>query len=268
MRRHQIWLRTTLGVAVAAMALGFAAIPAGAQGQAAQAPPREKFSVTFVSVKPDMIAEFEHFMVTETNPALVKGGLKVREVWQTGTFGDPAQYVIVTQIDNFAMYDSPLAIERALGKDGAQAWRMRAGKFLNSVRVQAVETRPDLSWMGSMTGPPNLAIVTSVHVAMGRNADFENFLKTQLLPLIKQSGIAGYWVNQTMFGGDPNEYVTLALHANYAEIDKGPPAARVIGMEAYQKLLASVPPGTIVSLERSVARFRPDLSIVPAEAPK
>jgi hypothetical protein len=115
-----------------------------------------------------------------------------------------------------------------------------------------------------MTALPNLAVVTSVHVAMGHEADFENFLKTELLPLIKQSGV-NYWVNKTMFGGDPGEYTTLALHANYAEIDKGPPAARVIGMDAYNKLLAKIPPGTIVSIERSVARYRADLSIIPPE---
>lgn len=269
MRTHRSFLSRILLVGTLASVVGmFAASPIDVQGQAAQTPPREHYSVTIVSVKPDMTSEFEHFMLTETNPNLIKGGLKERDVWQTATFGNPAQYVIVVKIDNFAMYDSPLAMERALGADGFAAWRQRAGRYLNSVRVFAIETRPDMSIMGSMTALPNMAVVTNVHVGFGHEADFENFVKTDLLPLIKESGIAGYWVNKTMFGGDPNEYTTLALLPNYGELDKGPPAARKIGMEAYTKLFTKLPAGTIVSVERAVAKFRPDLSIIAGQAPK
>ena len=53
------------------------------------APTPEFLSITVVSVKPDMMVEFQNFMKSTTNPALKKGGLKLREVWQnTGAAGD------------------------------------------------------------------------------------------------------------------------------------------------------------------------------------
>src|ERR1051325_8249823 len=54
-----------------------------------QAAPTPAFlSVTVVSGKPDLMVEFQNFMKNTTTPALKKGGVKWREVWQsTGAAG-------------------------------------------------------------------------------------------------------------------------------------------------------------------------------------
>src|SRR5215216_5589059 len=142
------------------------------------APPPEFLSITVVSVKPEMMVEFQNFMKNTTNPALKKGGLKWREVWQsTGAAGDAFEYVLVTPVTKLADFDGPGALEKGLGPQGLPAWQTKAGSLVNSVRRFIIRTRPDLSFAAQRTGAPKLAVVHFVHVAPNRNADYENFLK-------------------------------------------------------------------------------------------
>src|SRR5215211_1470751 len=139
------------------------------------APTPEFLSVTVVSVKPDMMVEFQNFMKNTTNPALKKGGTKWREVWQnTGAAGDAFEYVLVTPVGKFAEFDGPGALEKGLGPQGLTAWQTKAGSLVNSVRRFIIRTRPDLSFAAPRTGAPKMAVVQFVNVAPGRNNEYEN----------------------------------------------------------------------------------------------
>lgn len=233
------------------------------------APPASQWlNVTVVKVKPEMAGEFQNYMKTTTNPALRKGGLKWREVWQsTLAAGDNFEYVIVAPVDKLAYFDGPSALEKALGSDGFAAWSAKAGSFVTGVRRYIIRTRPDLSYMAKRTGPPKLAVVSSIHVAYNRNPDFENYIKNDYTPVMAKAGVT-YLVAQTIFGGDANEYVTLTLRDNFAEIDKGPVVVQVLGNDEGQKLFLKLPVGTVTLLERNILRFAPELSLMPVEAPK
>jgi hypothetical protein len=228
------------------------------------APSPEFLSITVVSVKPEMIVEFQNFMKNTTNPALKKGGLKWREVWQTtATAGDAFEYVIVAPVPKFADFDGPGALEKGLGPQGMSAWQTKAGSLVNSVRRLIIRTRPDLSFAAQRSGPPKLAVVHSVHVAPNRSSDYENYLKNDFVPVMKQAGVT-YLVAQTMFGGNANEYITLTMRDSFADLDKGPVIIQALGPEAAQKLTQKLPAGVVVHLERSITRFVPELSILPA----
>ena len=228
------------------------------------APTPEFLSVTVVSVKPDMMVEFQNFMKNTTNPALKKGGVKWREVWQnTGAAGDAFEYVLVTPVAKLADFDGPGALEKGLGPQGLPAWQTKAGSLVNSVRRFIIRTRPDLSFAAERTGPPKLAVVQFVHVAPNRNNDYENFLKNDFVPVMKQAGVT-YLVSQTIFGGNGNEYITLTMRDTFADLDKGPVLVQALGQEGAQKLMQKMPAGALVQLERSITRFVPELSIVPA----
>jgi hypothetical protein len=230
--------------------------------QAAPAP--EFLSVTVVSVKPDMMVEFQNFMKNTTNPALKKGGVKWREVWQnTGAAGDAFEYVLVTPVAKLADFDGPGALEKGLGPQGLSAWQTKASSLVNSVHRFIIRTRPDLSFEAQRTGPPKLAVVQFVHVAPNRNNDFETFLKNDFVPVMKQAGVT-YVVSQTIFGGNGNEYITLTMRDTFADLDKGPVAVQALGQEGAQKLMQRIPAGAVVQLERSITRFVPELSIMPA----
>lgn len=229
-----------------------------------QAGPTPEFlSITVVSVKPEMMVEFQNFMKNTTNPALKKGGLKSREVWQnTGAAGDAFEYVLVTPIAKFAELDGPSALEKGLGPQGLSAWQTKAGSLVTSVRRFIIRTRPDLSFVAQRTGTPKLAVIHFVQVAPNRNNDYESFLKNDFVPVMKQAGVS-YFVSQTIFGGNGNEYITLTMRDSFADLDKGPVHIQVLGQEAGQKLLQKMPAGAVVNLERSIARFVPELSLMP-----
>lgn len=227
------------------------------------APTPEFLSVTVVSVKPEMMTEFQNFMKNTTNPALKKGGLKSREVWQNTTAaGDAFEYVLVTPVGKLAEFDGPSAIEKGLGAEGFAAWQTKAGSLVNSVRRFIIRTRPDLSFAGQRTGPPKLVVIHFVQVAPNRNADYENYLKNDFVPAMKQAGVT-YLVSQTIFGGNANEYITLTMRDTFAELDKGPVLVQALGAEGAQKLNQKLPAGTVVHLDRSLTKFVPELSIMP-----
>jgi len=229
-----------------------------------QAGPAPEFlAVTVISVKPDMMIEFQNFMKNTTNPALKKGGVTSREVWQnTGAAGDAFEYVFVTPLPKLAVYDGPSPLEKGIGAQGFAAWQTKAGSLVNSVRRFIIRTRPDLSFAAQRTGAPKLAVVTFVHVGPNRNDEYENFLKNDFVPVMKQAGVT-FLVSQTIFGGNANEYITLTMRDSFADLDKGPVIVQTLGEAAAQKLTQKLPVGAVVQVERSITRFVPDLSIIP-----
>jgi hypothetical protein len=231
------------------------------------APPSQWLVITQVIVKPEMMAEFQNFMKNTTNPALKKGGLKWREVWQSTNYaGDAFEFVLVAPFDKFAEFDGPGPLEKALGSQGFAEWSAKAGSLVKDVHRYIIRTRPDLS---SMSKPyaPKLAVVSSVRVANGRSQEFENYIKNDFAPVFAKAGY-NYLVSQTIFGGDANEYVTLAMRDSFTDIDKGPIPTQALGEEGAQKLFAKLPAGAISHMERTIMRFVPELSIMPAETPK
>lgn len=226
--------------------------PAAAQSQ--------WLSINVVRIKADMLTEYQDFVKNEVIPTLKKAGIKERAAFTTGVFGESYEYVFVSPIENFAQYDSPSPIVRALGEEGARAFGAKARRFVVSSHTFGVQTRPDLSYEGKMTGPPKLAVINSIHTVPGKSIAFESIIRNDILPAVKKAGVAGYLVSQTVFGGDPNEYTTLTLTDTFAEIGKGSPVVRGMGGQAaFNRFLPKVA-GIIAHQERTIGRYVPDLS--------
>lgn len=229
--------------------------------QASDQPPW--ISIVVVRVKPEMVPEFLK-LAKETLAAHRKAGVEWRDFWVTDSFGAFFEYTIVLPFNKFAEYDGGSPLEKGLGKEGFASWQAKASRVLTSVNSYAVRTRPDLSYIGNMTEPPKLGVVSSTKVAPGREQEFENFLKNDYLPVMKRSGIKGFFVGNTVFGGDANEYVSLTLADNFADIDKGPPIRRVLSEAEAEKLSKKLAPGVVIGTSRSIVRYIPELSILPS----
>ena len=239
--------------------------PANNQTAAQPTPPRQLLSVAEVSVKPEMMAEFQRFMTGETNPALRKGGVKWRDVWQrTDAAGDPFEFIIVTPVDNFAQFDGGGPLEKALGTAGYAAWREKASRYVTGVRRYVLQTRPDLSHEGKRTGPPKLAVVSTIGVAPGRGQEWVSYTMNDFMPVFRKAG-ATYLVAQTMFGDDVNEFITLTFRDSFADIDKGPVPVQTLGADGARQLNQKLPAGVITHIKRSFVRYVPELSIMPAQ---
>lgn len=248
LRKHSL-------LAAAGMALSMA-IACPAQSDTPKSP--SLLGVLVSRVKPDMIQEFENLSKNGLNPALKKAGVPFRQVWTTATFGNLYEYVSVSPIDKFADFDGTPALDRALGKDGAATVLAKIRRCVGDSSRSAMLFRPDLSIVKDST-TPKMAVITTLRLAIGKGPDYESWLKSDLLPALRKSEIDGYWVHQTVFGGNINEWTALTLVRNYADLDGEGPLIRALGREAVGKILAKAAP-FVVSVERSIARTRPDLS--------
>src|SRR5262249_17674978 len=135
----------------------------------------------------------------------------------------------------------------------------RARRFIASTRTLVVRQRTDLSWAPSpsMAGNP-VAVISDYSIAAGKTAEFENYIKTEVMPAHKQVKSPGFSVFQTVFGGEPNN-VVATMAPNRAALDRGPAIPRALGpagaARAQQKLA-----GVVTHVERTVVRLVPDLS--------
>jgi len=229
----------------------------------ADAPPPQWSSISVVSVKPDMVAEWQDLQKNVVNPALKKAGVKERGIFETAVFGPSYQYVVITPITSFAQYDEPVGLLRkTLGEDAYRDYVAKSRRCVVSVQTYGELARLDLSYMGkmaTMTAPPKLAVVTSISVMPGRAAAFENLVKTEVLPVMKKADVIGYFVSQSMFGGDAWGYTSVVFWDTFAEIGKGSPFERVLGPAGSAALFAKLA-GVVAHQERVIARFNADLS--------
>jgi hypothetical protein len=233
---------------------GQAASPAGA------APQRHWYSVNIVTVKPESVNDFIQFQKSQAIPMLQRGGVKSRDVWQSGApFGEGGTYAIVTPIDKFDEYDLDPRAVRVLGQEAGRAYQEKNRRMLSSSRSFAIQDRAELSVQPVISFKPKAGILTLTTIVSGHAADYEAYLKTDLLPVLKRGKVGGYLVSRTIFGGDANEYGTMQLIDSYAEIDKGPLTVQVLGQAAAQELSAKAFPH-IASQRRELVRYVPDLS--------
>ena len=241
-----------------------AAAPLKTQSPVATAPigSMPLFNVTILQIKPDMVLEWQDFQQKETIPMLQKGGVKQRRVFQT-VIGPAFEFATVTPATNMAERDGESPVVKALGADGARAYGQRLRRFVASQRTLALRLRTDLSWVPDPNAKLPIAVLSNYSLAAGRAADFESYVKTEVMPAHKKLKTGGYNVYQTQFGGDPTFYVAT-LVPNFAEIDKGPAATRAFGQagaaRGQQKLA-----GVVTHVERTVIREMPELSFAPRQ---
>jgi hypothetical protein len=206
------------------------------------------------------VNEFLEFQKTQTIPMLQRGGVKSRDVWQGGApFGDGGTFTLVTPIDKFADYDLEPRALRVLGADAGRAYQEKNRRMLVSNRMLAIQDRAELSVLPSAGFKPKAGILTLTTVVAGHADAYEAYLKNDLLPVLKRGTVAGYLVSHTTFGGDANEYASMQLLDSYGEIDKGPLARRVLGLQPWQELMAKTAPH-IAAQRRELLRYVPDLS--------
>jgi hypothetical protein len=233
----------------------------------ADAQPPQWSSISIVRVKPDMVAEWQDLQKNVVNPALKKAGMKERSVFETAVFGESYEYVVITPITSFAQYDEPMSpLRKTIGEDAYREYQTKARRCVVTVHTYGELARLDLSYMGkmmTMTGPPKLVVVNSISVVPGRATAFENLVKTDILPVMKKADVTGYFVSQSVFGGDGYGYTSVTFVDSFAEIGKGSPFHRVLGPAGAASLFAKFA-GVVAHQERAIYRFNPELSFAAA----
>jgi len=215
--------------------------------------------VTTYKIKPDMVQEWESLIKNDVLPAYKKAGVSQVSAWDTANFGNGNEYTTAIPIAKFGDLDGTSPLARALAPDALANLLSRARKCVIESHSVAVRSHPELSIMHEMSEPPSIALVTTTHVAPGHVADFRNFLKTEVVPAYTKAEVQQYWVYETVFGGDANEWTSLLLYKKYADLDAGPLLVKAIGQEGYEKLLGKTA-GIVASTNRTLLHYRGDLS--------
>lgn len=268
MNRHHSTTNFLVAFSVVLLVLTFTPLcfaqAKAADKSAAQAPAqRQIISLQFVRLKTGMQTEWREFRKNETLPTLQKGGAKQSALWGMATFGESGSFLIVgSPQDSLAEYDNPTPLQRGLGQEGAAAYNAKNARLVESVHIAAIETRPDLSLPPKPDYQAKFMVVTTTTIEQGYNAEYENFLKTQVLPAIKKAAPKGYLVAQVVYGGNLNQYIGAVMLDSFADLQKY--------REALNKEIAAAKitgkGAGIVSRENATYRFVPELSIVPTPA--
>lgn len=224
--------------------------------------PRQLYWVTATRVKPDMMAQFREFYQKESLPAMQKGGVTQQSVW-TSSLGDSFECVTIRPIDALKQLDEPWGLPKALGEEGYRKWNAKRGQMIISSRTFVMQSRPELSIAPNSSYTPKLAIVVRQSMMPGHRLDYENYVKNDILPIVKKTNPRGFLVNKVTVGGDTEEYIGVTLVDSFADSERWVAALQ---KEGYLNVLLKQA-GFMAHREQVMYRYVPELSIRP-EPPK
>ena len=233
--------------------------PAAAAGTDQASTPPQRFWVTETHVKPEMMTQFRELYLKETLPAQQKGGVKQQSVWTTATFGEAFQYITIRPIESLQQFDEPGSLTKALGEEGFRKWEAKRGTMIVSTRTYIMQARPELSIAPNPNEAPKLVFVVRQSIAPGRSTDYENYIKNDVLPIVKKTNPKGFLLNKVAQGGDTEMYITATLLDSFADYDKW---AAELTKEGYANVVAKRA-GLVMHRESAVYRYVPELSLRP-----
>jgi hypothetical protein len=192
--------------------------------------------VTITHVKPDMLTEWVDLQKNEVVPALKKAGEKTRTVYVTSIFGNAYEYVLISPIEKMSQFDGQSPMVKALDTPGATRLNEKLRKCIDSATSFMSTRLPDISNVPE--GPmPNMLVTVRYRIAPGKMTEFQNLMKTEVLPVYKKAKI-GMMVNQRGPGATPNDVIVSTVYTKLADMEGGPFLTQQLGREGAERLNA------------------------------
>jgi hypothetical protein len=191
---------------------------------------------TITHVKPEMLNEWIDLQ-KEMIPALKKGGIKTRTVYQTSIFGSNYEYVTITPFESYAEFDNPNPLIRALEPAGAARLNEKVRKCIVSATSFSSERLTDLSNLIDNDAPPPIVVSARYRISPGKMPEFENLMKSDVLPVYKKAKVR-LTVNRRGAGTNPSDVTTGTYYSKFAQMDGGPFLTQQLGAEGAAKLNA------------------------------
>ena len=212
--------------------------------------------VDILHVLPRELDEFIEIQLEEINPALQRAGVPWRSAWRTAEFGNTYERLFVTPMENMGELDGGGPLARTMDPDRLARIRDRIRRSLASRQSFAVRYRPELSVESDDVSGLSLARLTTIRVAPGRSADWQAFLRGNL-PQFRDADVV-FGVYERVFGPGPTTWQIVENHASFAELDQPGILTRTFGDRVSE--VASRLAGVLLSIERTVLRYDPELS--------
>lgn len=217
-------------------------------------------TITFVSVKPDRIGDFQAEL--KEIHALMKKDNSTRytSVWVSLT--GPREYAIVSYHNKWSELDE--GADSATKDDAADLARLQTRMIdcASSWRRTIDVIQPDLSLTQTSPEMPKMVRVLTTLVRADKYQEYLDVIKSDVLPAAKKGGLTTYLFSETKYGA-PNTQVTSVIAMDkWAELDEPFGIEKVLGKDGYKALLGKVRP-LIIQSEVNEYRFQPELSYLP-----
>jgi len=222
----------------------------------AEPPGVQMYRVTMTHVKPDMLSEWIDLQKNEVMPALKKGGVKSRNVFASGLFGNSYEYIMLEPFDSFAQFDGQGPIVKALDQPGAFRLNEKLRKCIVSSNSYVGNRLLEISNVPEDN--PTFIVSTRYRIAAGKMDDFQALVKSDLLPVYKKNKV-GFVVTRRTLGANTNDVTLSVYYKKYADLDGGPMLTKLVGQEAATKINAKFN-GIRTSVETVVRSRVADLS--------
>jgi len=209
-------------------------LPVLCQAQGGPGPAPVRVRTQIVRVKPDMLNEWIALQKNEVVPALKKGGVATRTVYQTN-IGNGFEFMITTPFAKFAEFDADGALLKALGATANARLGEKQRKLIESTANWVSTQLPDLSNNPNSIFAAPKTILTRIRVAPGKMQEFQSLFKSDLLPAFKK-GKQDVAVFVRGFGANPNDIVLSSPVAKYADFDSPPPFVQALGQDGMAKV--------------------------------
>ncbi len=248
-------------ILVTASLLSVLAATAIADAQTAPAAAPQLAVLSLIDVKPEVMSDFGALQ-GEVMAAQRAGGQPWRETWHTATFGYPYRVAVLSPVDGLGQFDGQTYTVKGAGAAAATALNDRARRMIDHQQILLLQVRPDLG-IGTRPAKSTLGVVSFISVAPGREPDLERVLRSEVQAALKKAGVGYYSVLRVVYGGDTSQYVTLLMFENFAELGRGHPLERALGIDGLAALQAKLA-GIMTKLERHIVRYNEALSFRPA----
>lgn len=222
-------------------------------------------SVTFYTVKPDRIADFQA-EIKEYDAILAKAGSdRYSTIWVALT--GPYEYARVQMYTKWADLDNTTDKDPKLKDQEADLTRIALSIIgcTSSWHREIQVVNPDLSLPDSDSEPKMIRVLVT-QVRPEKYRDYLEFQKNVILPAIKKSGAKDYNFADVHFGDPGPTFVSVTGFSNWADLDDGIGAQKGVTKDEYQAIVDQAH-SLIVSSNFLIYRYEPDLSYLPAAAP-
>ena len=220
-----------------------------------QAAPPDLMRISHYKIRVNATYEFREG-IKMVNDGYKKSGVPWRQAWQMSLFGETFTVAMVTPVKNFAQFDTPGPMAGLSAADSVK-YQTLMRNAIESSRHSLVRYAPELSINSGTMQEPKYARVMTIRVKPGRVAEFEDAIKTLLLPAIRQAGIKDYWVDRMVLGGVTGEYTTLTPFTKWSELDSWPSTEKLMG-PSYKAFMAKIAE-TVDNSETMTAATVPEL---------
>jgi hypothetical protein len=216
-------------------------------------------SVTFYTVKPDRVGDFQA-EIKEFNAIYAKGGSTFySSMWVSLT--GPREYARASYYNKWA--DLDIISDPKLKDQAADLARisLRIIDCTESWRRIIVEVQPDLS-LPPGTEIPKMIRVLTTDVRPDKYNDYLALVKSDTLPAAQKGGLKMYEFSETRYGGPNTQVTSIVAMDSWGDLDEGVGVQKALGKDGYQALMQKVRPLILQSVVNEY-RFMPEISYLP-----